>query len=46
MKRGGGILLHPTSLPNRNSKIGTLGHDAYQFVEWLEKAGMKYWQIL
>lgn len=46
MKRGGGILLHPTSLPNQNNQIGTLGHQAYQFVEWLERAGMKYWQIL
>lgn len=46
MKRGGGILLHPTSLPNQNNQIGTLGHQAYQFVEWLDRAGMKYWQIL
>lgn len=26
--------------------IGTLGEGAYQFVDWLESAGMKIWQVL
>ena len=40
-----GVLLHPTSLCNRED-VGTLGHGAYAFVDWLERAGVSLWQIL
>ena len=43
--RGGGILLHPTSLPGRYG-IGDLGPQAYRFVDWLASTGCKLWQIL
>jgi 4-alpha-glucanotransferase len=33
--------LHPTSLPS-----GTLGDDAYRFVDWLVDAGQSWWQML
>jgi 4-alpha-glucanotransferase len=33
--------LHPTSLPR-----GRLGPDAYRFVDWLGRAGQRFWQIL
>lgn len=44
-KRSSGILLHITSLPNRYG-IGDFGDGAYRFVDFLEKAGQKNWQIL
>ena len=34
-------MLHPTSLPS-----GTLGADAYAFVDWLHAAGQSWWQVL
>ena len=43
--RQSGILLHITSLPSPGG-IGTLGADAYHFVDFLEQAGMKVWQVL
>lgn len=43
--RGSGILLHVSSLPSPYG-IGTLGKAAYDFVDFLEKSGQKYWQIL
>ncbi len=45
MTRQSGILLHPTSLPSPYG-IGDFGVEAYRFVDWLEKAGQHYWQIL
>ena len=39
------MLLHPTSLPS-NYGIGDLGKHAYQFVDFLKKAGQTYWQVL
>lgn len=45
IKRGSGILLHITSLPSPYG-IGTFGREAYKFVDFLETAGQKYWQIL
>ncbi len=45
MKRQAGILLSVTSLPSKYG-IGCLDKAAYDFVDWLEKAGQKYWQIL
>lgn len=45
MKRSCGILLHPTSLPGPEG-IGTLGHSAYRWIDRLEAAGVRWWQIL
>ena len=42
--RSSGILLHPTALPGPYG-IGTLGRNAYAFMDWLELAGQRYWQI-
>ncbi len=44
-KRKGGILLHITSLPG-NEGTGTLGKNAFQFVDFLVKTKQKLWQIL
>lgn len=44
-ERLSGILLHPTSLPSPYG-IGDLGEDAYEFVDFLEKAGQHLWQML
>ena len=44
-RRGGGILLHPTSLPGPFG-IGDLGPSATRFIDFLEQAGMSYWQML
>lgn len=43
--RSSGILLHPTSLPNRLG-IGDLGPAAYRFADFLCAAGVKLWQVL
>ena len=43
--RASGILMHISSLPEKNG-IGTFGRQAYRFVDFLEKSGQKYWQIL
>jgi len=43
--RESGILMHITSLPGPYG-IGTMGENAYRFVDFLEKAGQSYWQIL
>ena len=39
--RTSGIQLHITSLPS-----GTLGAEAYRFVDWLADAGQSWWQFL
>lgn len=44
-RRGSGILLHITSLPGPHG-IGSLGREAYQFVDWLSDAGQRFWEIL
>ena len=44
-KRSAGILMPVSSLPSEFG-IGTLGKGAYAFVDWLESAGMKIWQVL
>src|SRR5680860_747086 len=44
-KRKGGILLHITSLPG-NEGVGTLGKNAFQFIDFLKETGQKMWQIL
>lgn len=43
--RSAGILLPVSSLPS-NYGIGTLGRAAYEFVDFLNKSGQKYWQVL
>ncbi len=43
--RGSGILMHITSLPGPYG-VGTMGKESYKFVDFLKKAGQKYWQIL
>lgn len=45
IKRSSGLLIHITSLPGRHG-IGTLGKEAYQFVDLLKDGGQKYWQTL
>lgn len=45
MVRGAGILMHISSLPG-DFGIGTFGKEAYDFVDFLKKAGILYWQIL
>ena len=45
MKRNTGVLLSVTSLPSKYG-IGCFDKAAYDFIDWLEDAGQKYWQIL
>ncbi len=45
LERSFGLLLHPSSLPGP-SGIGTLGQDARRFVDWLQRAGASWWQVL
>ena len=40
-----GILMHISSLPAKYG-IGTMGKEAYEFVDFLEKCHAKIWQIL
>jgi 4-alpha-glucanotransferase len=44
-QRSSGVLVHPTSFPNKYG-IGSLGKAAYDWLDWLESAGQKLWQIL
>lgn len=43
--RRSGILMHISSLPSKYG-IGTLGKEAYNFVDFLNKSGQTYWQVL
>ena len=43
--RESGILLHITSLPGAYG-IGTMGKEAFRFIDFLKKAGQSLWQIL
>ena len=43
--RESGILMHITSLPGAYG-VGTMGKQAFEFVDFLEEAGQGYWQIL
>ncbi len=45
MNRYAGVLMHITSLPSPYG-IGCFDQAAYDFVDFLEKAGQRYWQIL
>lgn len=44
-KRRAGVLLHITSLPGRG-ECGDLGREAYNFVNFLQNAGVTVWQTL
>lgn len=52
--RVAGILVHPTSLPDsescwgneRQNSFGTLGREAFNFVDFMAAAGLKVWQVL
>ena len=39
--RAAGVLLHPTSLPNR-----VLDRHAWRFLDWMQDAGLTIWQLL
>lgn len=43
--RQSGILLHPTSLPS-SWGIGTIGKEAFRFVDFLKEADQTLWQML
>jgi len=43
--RRAGILVHVSSLPSRGP-IGDLGPTAHAWLDWLERAGMRTWQVL
>lgn len=43
--RRSGILLHPSSLPGAYG-VGDIGSEAYRFIDFLERAGHKLWQVL
>ena len=43
--RESGILMHITSLPGSYG-IGTMGKQAFAFVDFLKTAGQTCWQIL
>ncbi len=43
--RRSGILMHITSLPGAYG-VGTMGKNAFAFVDFLRDAGQSYWQIL
>ena len=45
LKRGAGLLMPISSLPTPYG-IGTMGKEAYKFVDYLKKAGQSYWQVL
>ena len=43
--RSSGILMHITSLPGAYG-VGTMGKQAFAFVDFLKEAGQTYWQVL
>ena len=45
MQRSSGILLPLSALPGRYG-IGSLGREAYRFVDFLSAAGQRWWQLL
>ena len=45
MTRYAGVLMPITSLPSKYG-IGCFDKAAYDFVDWLQRAGQRYWQIL
>ncbi len=45
MNRCGGVLMHISSLPGKYA-IGTLGKEAYRFIDFLRECGFGAWQVL
>jgi len=45
MERSSGVLVHISSLPGDDG-IGSLGKDAFHFVDFLAQTKQKIWQIL
>ena len=45
MERKAGVLMHISSLPN-NRGIGSMGKEAYEFVDFLANAKLSLWQVL
>ena len=45
MERKSGILMHISSLPNPYG-LGSLGKEAYRFIDFLKAGGQTYWQVL
>ncbi len=45
MERSSGVLMPMSSLPSRYG-IGTMGKEAFRFIDFLAEAGQKYWQML
>lgn len=45
MVRSSGILMPISALPSQYG-IGTLGRKAYEFADFLKRAGQRYWQLL
>ena len=45
MMRGAGVLLPVFSLPSP-AATGNFGSEAYEFIDFLQSAGQKYWQVL
>ena len=43
--RNSGVLMHISSLPGKYG-IGTMGKQAYAFVDLLKSSGQTYWQLL
>src|SRR6478736_5022994 len=43
--RRAGVLLHPTSMPGGGAN-GTIGAEAWRFVDWLRAGGFSVWQTL
>ena len=43
-ERGAGVLLHPTALPGSQG-CGVLDQHAVRFLDFLQAAGIKYWQV-
>ena len=43
--RQSGILMHISSLPGPDG-IGSLGQEAYDFADYVQRAGMTVWQVL
>ena len=44
-RRAAGVLFHPTSLPGRFG-IGDFGDELIRFIDWLQSAGLRLWQVL
>ncbi len=44
-KRASGVLMHISSLPG-STGIGTMGQEAFNFIDLLHKSNQTYWQLL